>query len=149
MFAVLHTRLLHDPDDTARRPPLSDLLGELMGIVVLPYAGKAAAQKELHRPAPRAVPSTGGQVDPLAGLNMRLTYRTLRVLSEIATRPGSSNRQVAAAAEIFDQGQASKLLARLEDLGLVVNVGEGHARGARNEWVLTPRGEQVVVQSRS
>lgn len=146
VFAVLHTRLLHGPEP-GRRPPLGDLLGELMGMIVLPYAGKAAAQKELDRPAPRMESRAGGHGDPLAGLNMRLTYRTLRVLSEIAARPGSSNRQVAAAAEIVDQGQASKLLTRLEDLELAVNVGEGHVRGARNAWVLTPRGELVVAQS--
>jgi DNA-binding MarR family transcriptional regulator len=75
---------------------------------------------------------------------MRLTYRTLRALAAVAAHPGASNRKLADAAGIVDQGQASKLLTRLEDLGLIENTGEGHAKGARNAWVLTPRGEQVA-----
>jgi AcrR family transcriptional regulator len=143
VLSIVHARLLAGP-----ATPLTELLGELMGMIVLPYLGQAAAQKELHKPAPPLEQSnTGPRGDPLEGLNMRLTYRTLRVLAEISTHPGASNRQVAVAAEIVDQGQMSKLLTRLEDLELVLNVGEGHARGARNAWVLTPRGELVVAQS--
>ena len=73
---------------------------------------------------------------------MRLTYRTVWVLSR-SPSPGASNREVGAAAGIADQGQISKLLARLESLGLIANVGEGHAKGASNAWRLTERGEQV------
>jgi AcrR family transcriptional regulator/DNA-binding MarR family transcriptional regulator len=140
VFAVIHARIA----DPGARGPLSELLNQLMGAIVLPYAGVAAAQRELHKPAPLLkTQKTSPPGDPLVGLNMRLTYRTLRVLAEIAAHPGASNRQVAAAAEILDQGQASKLLMRLQDLGLIENRGEGHARGARNAWVLTARGAQV------
>ena len=75
---------------------------------------------------------------------MRLTYRTARVLRGIAERPGISNRQVAEHAGVQDQGQISKLLARLERLGLTANSGEGHAKGEPNAWTLTPLGEQVA-----
>jgi hypothetical protein len=44
---------------------------------------------------------------------------------------------------MIDQGQISKLLARLEGLGLIANVGDGHVKGAANAWCLTERGEQV------
>jgi AcrR family transcriptional regulator/DNA-binding MarR family transcriptional regulator len=154
VFAVIHARIVQSPIHQSpirptrpvhpERGSLIDLVGQLMGVIVLPYAGPAAAQKELHRPAPLLKTESLRPSDPLAGLNMRLTYRTLRALSAVAAHPGASNRRVADAAGIVDQGQASKLLTRLEDLGLIVNTGEGHARGARNAWVLTPRGELVA-----
>ena len=74
---------------------------------------------------------------------MRLTYRTVRVLVAIAQRPGANNRQVADASGVSDQGQISKLLARLEHLGLIENVGAGPARGEPNVWRLTPKGEEI------
>jgi AcrR family transcriptional regulator/DNA-binding MarR family transcriptional regulator len=130
-----------------RRPaakPLSDLHGALMGMIVLPYLGPAAADRELARPAPRrprrASPPAG---DALEGLDMRLTYRTLRVLSVLAQQPGASNRAVAEQAGVSDQGQVSKLLMRLSNLGLIENSGDGHTKGAPNAWRLTPRGRDV------
>jgi hypothetical protein len=71
---------------------------------------------------------------------MRLTYRTVRVLMAVAATPGSSNRQVADGSGIGDQGQISKLLARLRRLGLIENMGAGPRRGAPNSWVLTQTG---------
>ena len=56
---------------------------------------------------------------------------------------GSSNREVSEAAGVTDQGQISKLLVRLEHLGLIANGGEGHARGEPNAWRLTPKGRDV------
>ena len=47
------------------------------------------------------------------------------------------------AARVSDQGQISKLLARLEGLGLLENTG-GHTQGVPNAWRLTPRGEEIV-----
>jgi hypothetical protein len=126
------------------RQPLTALLGELMGVIVLPYLGPSSAQKELDKPAPPLQKKTRSHRDPLEGLRMRLTYRTLRALAAVAAHPGASNRKLAEAAGIVDQGQASKLLTRLEDLGLIQNTGEGHAKGARNAWILTSRGEQVA-----
>jgi DNA-binding MarR family transcriptional regulator len=75
---------------------------------------------------------------------MRITYRTARVLGCIAAAPGISNRAVAGQAGISDQGQVSKLLARLERLGLLVNTSDGHAKGEPNAWGLTPRGKQLA-----
>jgi DNA-binding MarR family transcriptional regulator len=82
-------------------------------------------------------------VNPLRELEMRLTYRTMRVLLSVASHPGASNRELGVAAEIHDQGQASKLLARLQKLGLIENAGAGHARGRPNAWTLTDRGAEV------
>ncbi len=71
-----------------------------------------------------------------------MTYRTLRVLAAIAEHPGSSNREVSDAAGISDQGQISRVLARLQALELIRNDGE-QATWAPNEWRLTAKGEQV------
>lgn len=138
VLAVLHARLTQE-----QAPRMVDLLGPLMGIVVLPYLGGAAAAREAARPAPVRSREAQGSGDPLRDLDMRLTYRTVRVLLAIAGQPGASNRQVAGAAGVQDQGQISKLLARLEHLGLIGNDGLGAVRGERNAWRLTGKGEQV------
>jgi AcrR family transcriptional regulator len=148
-FAIVYTRL------SAGRSaePLTGLLSELMSLIVLPYQGPAAARSEQGRalppvPAagrtmPASVESATVEHDPLRGVPMRLTYRTARVLGVVAAHPGASNRLVAEHAEIADQGQVSKLLARLERLELMCNAGEGHAKGEANAWRLTPRGVEV------
>jgi chromosome segregation and condensation protein ScpB len=74
---------------------------------------------------------------------MRLTYRTMRVLTAIAAHPGASNRQIADAAGVADQGQISKLLLRLHNLALIHNIGEGPTKGEPNAWTLTTTGEEV------
>ncbi len=149
VFAVLHTRVL---DHSAQ--PVADLLGPLMSMIVLPYLGARAACRELGR-APLALPSgrrswvLARHRDPLEGLNMRLTYRTVRVLMVVAEHPRASNREIAQASGIVDQGQISKLLNRLARLNLVENLGGGRARGAANAWRLTPRGAQVERATRA
>ncbi|HEU0251235.1 MAG TPA: TetR/AcrR family transcriptional regulator [Solirubrobacteraceae bacterium] len=147
VLAVLHARLLE------RSPkPYIDLHGSLMSMIVLPYLGSRVASSELRRPHPRLhVPAGGGHpvaTDPMAGLDMRLTYRTVRVLTVIRQRPGASNREVADGAGIADQGQISKLLARLEGLGLAENTDGALGKGAPNEWRLTERGERVERATR-
>jgi DNA-binding MarR family transcriptional regulator len=74
---------------------------------------------------------------------MRLTYRTIRVLTAIGARPGSSNREIGEAAGMEDQGQISKLLTRLAKLELIENSWTGEARGAPNAWVLTSKGAEI------
>jgi AcrR family transcriptional regulator len=145
-FGILYARLSRPGGE-----PLRGLLGELMGLMVLPYLGSAAARRELARPAPRVLPGPvvdegheRGVGDPFEGVRMRLTYRTARVLEGVAENPGASNRVVAEHAEVSDQGQISKLLGRLERLGLLVNGSGGHSRGEPNAWTLTVKGEQVT-----
>jgi AcrR family transcriptional regulator/DNA-binding MarR family transcriptional regulator len=137
--SVLHARLTE-----REHGPLIELTGPLMSIVVLPYLGPAAAQSELARPAPK--PHSRARVagtDLLRDLEMRLTYRTVRVLTAIGAQPGASNNEVGVAAGVEDQGQMSKLLARLARLGLIENTGAGHMRGAPNAWTLTDSGRKV------
>jgi AcrR family transcriptional regulator len=140
VFGVLHSRLA-EPD----AGPLIELAGSLMAMIVLPYLGAAAARSELARPLPKAAPAgKAATPSPLTRLHMRLTYRTVRVLMALASNPGSSNRQVADASGISDQGQMSKLLTRLEQLGLIDNTTkDGPARGEPNAWTLTGEGWAV------
>jgi AcrR family transcriptional regulator len=159
VLGVIHARMLGGD-----QRPLIELLNPMMATIVLPYLGRAAAAKELARPLPKNA-RKGGRThessgktgtharhggmprDPLEGLDMRLTYRTLMVLSAIASLGGQgsgpSNREVADAAGVHDQGQISKLLSRLEGLGLIHNDGNGQPRGEPNSWELTPRGQEV------
>jgi AcrR family transcriptional regulator len=148
VFAIIYARLLERSSE-----PYLPLLGPLMSMIVLPYLGGEAAARELRRPPPRRRascrrPRNVRGEDPLSGLEMRLTYRTVSVLEAIAKRPGASNREVADRAGIADQGQVSKLLSRLERLELVRNVKQGRARGAPNGWRLTRRGAEVERATR-
>ena len=139
VFSVLHARM-----SAREREPLVDLTGPLMSMIVLPYLGQAASRRELARPLPsppRDRPSLTS--DPLRGLDMRLTYRTVRVLLAIAAAPGASNRRIATASDVSDQGQMSKLLSRLHHLGLIENAGASPGRGEPNAWTLTDRGREV------
>jgi AcrR family transcriptional regulator len=139
VFSVIHARL-----SKHGAAELTELVNPLMGMIVLPYLGPIAAARELMLvlpDVPRAPARSAS--NPYEGLNMRLTYRTLRVLEAIATRPGASNREVADGAGINDQGQMSRLLLRLQDLGLVRNNGQGQTKGGPNAWTLTPRGQEL------
>ncbi len=64
-------------------------------------------------------------------------------VTAVGAQPGASNRAIADAAGVEDQGQISKLLRRLESLGLIQNTGRGHSKGEPNVWTLTPRGSEV------
>jgi AcrR family transcriptional regulator len=144
VHSVLYRRL-SEPDAGGAR--LAELTSPLMSMIVLPYLGRAAARAELSKPAPEARRASAARVaNPLAGLDLRLTQRTAGVIVAIAANPGSSNRAVGVAVGVADQGQISKLLMRLQRLGLLVNDNAGNARGGPNAWRLTPTGE-LVAQS--
>jgi AcrR family transcriptional regulator len=148
-LSIVHTRLLASSSCAAvelreRSPRLLELVGPLMSTIVLPYLGATAARRELDRASPQAparVPHASG--DPLRELDMRLTYRTVRALMAVSANPGGSNRTVGEAAGLADQGQMSKLLTRLERLGLVENRRLAPGRGTPNAWWLTERGLAV------
>jgi AcrR family transcriptional regulator len=148
MATLLHTRLLRD--DPA---PLTDMLGPLMAMIVLPCLGRAAACAELDAPPPRAPRRGRGPLDPTASvgpvvdflddLDMRLTYRTVRVLAAVAQTPAASNREIAAGSGISDPAQISKLLARLAGLDLIENVSPRRGQRGTNAWRLTARGVRL------
>jgi AcrR family transcriptional regulator len=147
VLAVIHARLL-DPD----HEPLAELAPALTGMIVLPYLGHAASQRELERPpTPRhdtkqangAGHAARIPADPFRNMPIRVTYRTARVLAVIAAHPGASNRHVGDEAGASDQGQVSKLLKRLEQAGIIENQGPGRETGEPNAWQLTPQGQAI------
>jgi AcrR family transcriptional regulator len=151
VLAVVRSRLVEEG-----REPLVELTNPLMGMIVLPYLGAAAARRELERPLPvQGNPPRGAALlsDPFKGAGMRLTYRTVRVLMAIAELEawdgGPSNRVIADTAEIKDQGQISKLLGRLERIGMIGNAGLAPGQGGSNAWRLTSSGRQVLNSIRT
>jgi AcrR family transcriptional regulator len=166
VLSVIHTHLIESPlscatasqgEDGGTRTPnngrtkpdgesgaLVALMNPLMAMIVHPYLGPAAAQKELERPAPTSpVAAARNGPDPFKGLPIRFTYRTARVLDTIASEPGASNRHIADTSGIADEGQMSRLLRRLEGCELIENQGEGHSKGEPNAWALTERGQAI------
>lgn len=143
ILGILQEGLLAEPP----RAPM-ELYGPLLCTIALPYLGPVSAQREFERPPPRLIgplerrPAGSARATLQDGPGM--TYRTLRVLEAIADRPGASNREVSERAGIVDQGQASKLLGRLERRGLVERLGASRARGAPNAWGLTAEGELAL-----
>ena len=167
-FGVIHARL------SQQRPePLADLLNALMATIVLPYRGRAAATRELTRPTSKASPRTlptlpeglnqglgllpadksrfSGPAGRTSGSRAGLTVRTYAVLAAVAELDGRefgpSNREVSDLVHVSDQGQMSRLMARLDAQGLVENAG-GQIQGVAKAWRLTPRGEALVRASR-
>jgi hypothetical protein len=143
VVAIVHGRLQEDSV-----PCLRDLAGPLMAVLVLPYLGVDAARWELSHPAPRV--STAREAEQsvdqnaAAAVGLRVTPRTLEVLRTIATRPGMNNRQVAEAAGISGSSQASRMLARLQSLSLIVSE-PASARPGR-AWQLTSTGRRVFAE---
>jgi AcrR family transcriptional regulator len=147
VFSVIRTSLL---DDGCAK--LVELAPSLMAFIVAPYLGQAAAQAELEgkpsdageAPASGAGPARAQAISHAAELPIRATHRTTLVLRAIAGAPYSNNREVARAAGLADEGQTSKLLARLERKGVIENVGAGATRGEPNAWLLTESGRRAL-----
>ena len=162
VVGILYTRILE-----ASTGPLDGLVGPLTAMMVIPYAGHAAAASELSRPAPdlsrspeapRMLGAAGalngagstngagvaanGAVD---GVTIRIGVRARRVLEAIAELNGRGsfpcNREIADAAQIKDQAHVSRVLKRLQELGLVENSGGGW--GEPNAWTLTVEGGEL------
>jgi AcrR family transcriptional regulator/DNA-binding MarR family transcriptional regulator len=147
VLSVIQTRLTEE-----RHASLIDLASPLMSMIVLPYLGAGAARRELERPVAkpaRPKPGAALDADPFKELGLRLTYRTVRVLLAVAERPNGSNREIGETAGITDQGQISKLLARLTRAGLIENTGLHPGKGAPNSWALTEKGRRIAEAIRT
>jgi hypothetical protein len=152
-------------EDGAR---LVELAPSLMAFIAVEYLGQAATGAELAEIPPDieqtlalrtqpdiGVPTRLGErahthvpVHRQAELPSRVTHRTRLVLRAIATAPRSSNRGVAQIAGLTDEGQASRLLTRLQARGLIENVGAGATRGEPNAWLLTAEGRRMLRLTR-
>jgi AcrR family transcriptional regulator len=140
---IVHSRLTNES-----REPFAALLGPLMYLIVFPYLGAPRARAELRRGAAQALAPQAvarrRREKSLRGINIRLTYRTIRALGAISEQPGASSRMVADACGIKDQGQISKLLSRLERLALIENRAVGQHRAGPKAWHVTERGLEIV-----
>jgi hypothetical protein len=147
VFSVIRTSLLEN--DAGK---LVELAPSLMAFIVTPYLGQAAAQAELQGKPSNGASAAANEagvtraraISRATELPIRATHRTTLVLRAIAQAPYSNNREIAQAAGLLDEGQASKLLARLERQGVIENVGVGAARGEPNAWLLTASGGRTV-----
>ena len=134
---LLHRRMVE-----AKAAPLVELASSLMSVIVLPYLGVASARIELSQPIVARTAGRSMPHGPVMALDVRLTYRTMRVLVAIGEQPGASNRQVARSAGVEDPGQISKLLARLRQHGLIDNKAPP-VKGEANAWELTRKGADI------
>jgi AcrR family transcriptional regulator len=137
-ISVIRARVASPQDGS-----LSRLVDELMSVITYSYIGPPTTAVAPPPLTPgQLVASSPGGPSTKPPSNIRMTYRTLRVLTALVKNPGASNREVAEGASIKDQGQISKILRRMADQGLVRNEGE-HRNGAPKRWYLTDPGQAL------
>jgi AcrR family transcriptional regulator len=147
VFSVIRSSMLEGDGSK-----LVELTPSLMAFITASYLGQGAAWGEPEgRPCAKAEKvvseaerAKSQAISRAAELPIRATRRTTLVLRAIAQTPYLNNREVAQAAGLTDEGQTSKLLARLEWRGVIENVGVGAARGEPNAWLLTESGRRAV-----
>jgi AcrR family transcriptional regulator len=165
VLGLIHTHLV-----TEQSEPLIELLGPLMGLVTSLYLDKGDVAREVQRGArvareiqagedtrwtlpAQAAREQEGQDEALPATltnpNARRTRECLLFLAEQDRRrerglrgSGPSNREIATGIGVTQQSQISRLLSSLVEENLVVKRSEG--AGKRNEWRLTPRGEEIA-----
>ncbi len=139
IFSVLRARMLESVPE-----PFVDLAPALVEFIEAPYHGSGSSRDQ-QAPSGTQPEEERSRRERLP---VRATYRTTRVLSAIGASPRLSNREIADAAGLSDEGQTSRLLRRLEQRGLVQNVGLGQPWGEANAWLLTANGERVLYLTR-
>ena len=75
---------------------------------------------------------------------LRRAPRRTGALLHIATHPEANNREIAEGIGITDDGQVSRLLARMQDLGLIRNRAGAGTHGGANAWQLTAEGRRLL-----
>jgi AcrR family transcriptional regulator len=138
VFSAIRAQMLEASGDA-----LVELAPSLMAFIVRPYLGQAAASEELAgHPAVEPVPAR--VAEPAAQLPVPFRHRSALVLRVIACAPRSSNREIAEAAGLSDEGQTSHLLRRLARRGLIEKVTPRSGSRRENAWLLTPSGQRVI-----
>ena len=140
VFSVIRARMI----DT-NRGRLVELAPSLMSFIVRPYLGQAAAEAELASGHPGEDDAPSRAAEPSTPPPIPVTHRTTLVLRAIARAPRSSNREIAAAAGLGDEGQASHLLRRLAHRGLIEKVTPRNGSRRENAWLLTTCGRRVMA----
>jgi AcrR family transcriptional regulator len=142
--------LLHARVVAGEAPPFTDLLGELTELVVSPFLGprqaaeaarigdersEAIARERFVRPPARRVPIP-------KQLHHARANRARACVLYVAEHPGASNQKIATGIGIRHIGQASTLLARLEEIEILTKRAGG--AGRPNAWTLSSHGEKIV-----
>jgi len=142
LVAVVRERLL-----AGEQRDLYKLTSPLTSLVVLPYMGASAATHELHRRVAKPPRHTHAPIplrryrELLEQLGIQRAYRVQQVLEMIAASPGLSNREIATGVGGLDAGQVSRILSRLERLGLIAN--HNQEAGSANDWRLSRSGREL------
>jgi DNA-binding MarR family transcriptional regulator len=130
--------------------PISQAGPTLPTLPHLPEGSNPPNHRGLNRSRARSIPRSGfiGR-DETSGsrADFRLTVRTQTVLAVVAEHPGLNNHRVSELAGISDQGQISRLMMRLQELGLLEDT-RADERGVRKAWRLTPHGEEILRANR-
>lgn len=142
---LLHARLV-----SRQAPPFTKLLGELAEQMVFPFLGAkeaaeaakignrrahAIARERFSRPPALRVPIP-------KQLHHARASRARACVLYLAENPGASNRKIASGIGIRHLGQASTLLARLEEIEVLTKrPGEP---GRPNAWRLSSQGEEIA-----
>ncbi len=142
---VLHARLAK-----GQVPPFIDLLGELSGVVVAAYMGSDEAAEAVrvgnHRllaiARERLVAPPELRLPIPKQLQHARATRARACVHYLAEHPGSSNQKIANGIGISHLGQVSTLLARLQELELLLKRAGG--AGRPNAWTLSPQGEGIA-----
>lgn len=155
VLGVLHTRLLQGPD-----APLLELLGPLTGLAVAPFVSADVRAREIRRGEELACAILDGsaalhnlswppiaQPQALSPPAPAIADRITLCLLAVAEIPGSSNGEIAARIGVAHGSQISRLLSTLASRDLVAR--RSRRPGLRNEWHLTPHGEQAAETLRA
>jgi DNA-binding MarR family transcriptional regulator len=127
---------------------LVELVGPLMSFTVLPFLGASAARRELARVRGAAAgPADVADAEVLTTKAGRSSSLAESMLGIIAAEPELNSRQLASRAGVRSDAQASRLLARLQRLGLIENVRDDRRFGAK-AWRLTSTGEDLEEEIR-
>ena len=141
VFSVIRQRIGELEADGA---PLVSLAPSLMAFIVRPYLGQAVASAELAGDGADTAEARARGGESIVAPPVPVSQRTTLVLSAIGRAPRSSNREIAAAAGLGDEGQTSHLLRRLAQRGLIEKVRPRSGSRRENAWLLTPCGRDLI-----
>jgi AcrR family transcriptional regulator len=109
--------------------------------------GLISADKSRALSRPRDLSSGPARRTSGSRAELRMTVRTYTALAAVGEAGARglhpSNREVSDLVRVADQGQISRLMARLEEEGLLENTG-GQVQGVAKAWRLTAEGEGLV-----
>jgi AcrR family transcriptional regulator len=142
--------LLHARVVSGEAPPFISLLGELAELVVSPFLGSRAAaevakigdQRSQAIARERFARPPALRVTIPKQLHHARASRARACVLYVAENPGASNQKIAAGIGIRHLGQASTLLARLEEIEVLTKRPGG--AGRPNEWQLSSHGEEIA-----